>query len=121
MEPTTILVVDDEPDILRLVEVVLAEGDWRVVCASDGEEALALARRERPGAILLDSRMPRGGGEETLARLKDDPATRATPVILMTALARSSNSEVPPGYAGVIPKPFDPLTLSDTIRSILGT
>jgi two-component system OmpR family response regulator len=115
-----ILVVDDEPDILRLVEVVLGTAhEWDVVCASDGDEAVSLARSERPAAILLDGRMPGGGGRETLARLKDDPDTRDTPVILMTALARESDTTVPPGFAGVIAKPFDPMTLSQRIRAIL--
>lgn len=113
-----ILVVDDEPDILRLVEVVLA-GDWKVLCASDGEQALDVARRELPRAILLDGRMPGGGGAATLARLRQNSTTRDTPVILMTAMARDSDTTVPPGFAGVIAKPFDPTTLTQQIRDIL--
>jgi len=120
MELQKILVVDDEPDILRLVEVILTTShEWDVVCASDGEQALAAARREHPAAILLDARMPGGSGFETLERLREDPTTRATPVILMTALARGSDPAVPPGFAGVIAKPFDPITLPQQIRDIL--
>jgi CheY-like chemotaxis protein len=115
-----ILVADDEPDMLRLVEVIL-ESEWSVVCAEDGDTALDAARRERPAAILLDGRMPGGGGLATLARLKDDPETRDTPVILMTALAHGSKPLIPPGFAGVIAKPFDPLTLPQQIRAILAS
>lgn len=115
-----ILVVDDEPDILKLVEVVLeASHEWSVLCAADGDEAVAVARRERPKAILLDGRMPGGGGPATLERLRQDPGNRDTPVILMTALARGSDLGVPPGFAGVIAKPFDPITLPQQIRDIL--
>ncbi len=120
MEQRKILVVDDEPDILRLVEVILTSSqEWSVVCASDGAQALAVARSEHPAAILLDARMPGGSGFETLERLRQEPATRATPVILMTALARGSDPAVPPGFAGVIAKPFDPITLPHQIRDIL--
>ncbi len=115
-----ILVVDDEPDILRLVEVVLESSqEWSVVCANDGSEALEIARRERPSAILLDARMPGGSGFETLERRRAQSDTSATPVILMTALARGSDRAVPPGFAGVIAKPFDPITLPQQIRDIL--
>lgn len=118
--PRKILVVDDEPDILQLVALVL-EGtrEWSVVCAADGDQALVVARREHPVAILLDGRMPGGGGFNTMTRLHDDPETRNTPVILMTALARTSNPSIPPGFAGVIAKPFDPTTLPQQIRDIL--
>jgi len=119
MDQQKILVVDDEPDILRLVEVHSWDASTVVVCASDGDQAISMARREHPRAILLDNRMPGGGGPATLARLKSDPDTADTPVILMTALARDSDLTIPPGFAGVIPKPFDPLTLSEKIRSIL--
>jgi CheY-like chemotaxis protein len=123
MALSKILIVDDEPDILRLVEVIL-EGthEWDVVTASDGEEALAVAKREHPVAILLDGRMPGPGGSgfDTLERLRRDPETSAVPVILMSALAHGSDPAIPPGFAGVIPKPFDPLTLPKQIRDILG-
>ena len=124
MALSKILVVDDEPDILRLVEVILeGSNEWDVLTASDGEEAIAVAKREHPAAILLDGRMPGPGGSgfETLERLRGDPDTSATPVILMSALARGSDPAIPPGFAGVIAKPFDPLTLPKQIRDILGT
>jgi CheY-like chemotaxis protein len=123
MGKSKILIVDDEPDILRLVEVILqSTNEWNVLCASDGDEALTLAKREHPVAILLDGRMPGPGGSgfDTLERLRCDPDTSATPVILMSALARGSDGAVPAGFAGVISKPFDPLTLPKQIKDILG-
>ncbi len=115
---TKILVVDDQPDILDIVELVLEGEEWSVFRAGDSDQALVLAKRERPAAILLDARMPTGDGFATLARLRDEPTTRATPVILMTAL---SHTDVPPGFAGVITKPFDPLELPHRIRRILSS
>jgi CheY-like chemotaxis protein len=115
-----ILVVDDEPDILKLVQVILeGTSEWSVLCAESSSAALDMARREHPAAILLDARMPGDDGFTTLARLHADPDTTETPVILMTALAQRSNPSVPPGFAGVIAKPFDPLKLPQQIRSIL--
>jgi len=115
-----ILVVDDEPDILRLVEVVLeSTREWAVLCASDGDQALDVARREHPRVILLDGRMPGGGGVATLERLRQEPPLRDTPVILMTALAPDGSDKPPPGFAGIISKPFDPMTLPAQIRAIL--
>ena len=115
-----ILIVDDEPDILRLVAVVLeGTGDWSVVTASDEKSALEMARQERPVAILLDARLPETDGFAIFEQLQADAVTRDTPVILMTALAQRSNPSVPPGFAGVIPKPFDPDTLPAQIRGIL--
>ena len=115
-----ILIVDDEPDILRLVAVVLeGTGEWSVLTASDEKSALEIARQERPIAILLDARMPDSDGFAIFERLQAEATTRDTPVILMTALAQRSNPSVPPGFAGVIPKPFDPDTLGPQIRAIL--
>ncbi|HEY2368744.1 MAG TPA: response regulator [Polyangiaceae bacterium] len=124
MALSKILIVDDEPDILRLVEVILeGTSEWDVLTASDGEEALTLAKREHPAVILLDGRMPGPGGSgfDTLERLRRDPDTSSVPVILMSALAHGSDPAIPPGFAGVIGKPFDPLTLPKQIRDILGT
>ncbi len=118
MELRKILVVDDEPDLLRLLEVILSR-EWTVLCAPDGEQAIALAKREHPAVILLDGLMPKATGPETLELLRKDPDMRAIPVILMTAMTREDRA-TPAGFAGVIAKPFDPLTLPQQIRDILG-
>jgi CheY-like chemotaxis protein len=110
-----ILVVDDEPDIRHLIEVVLqASQRWNVLSADCGDQAIEIAARERPSLILLDRRMPNGDGLTTLLRLREDPRTRDTPVILMTANVQG----VPPGFAGVITKPFDPFTLLTRVATI---
>ncbi len=115
----TILVVDDERDVRHLVEVVLTSSRlWRVICADCGNDAVAIALRETPALILLDRRMPNGDGLTTFLRLREDPRTRNTPVVLMSATTGNS-ATVPEGFAGVIPKPFDPMTLLERVGSIL--
>ncbi len=85
-----ILVVDDEPVNLQVLKQVLQQ-DYRLLFARDGEKALSLAESDAPDLILLDIMMPGITGLETCARLKQNPATRAIPVIFVTALADTSD------------------------------
>lgn len=112
------LVVDDEPDIVRLLEITLAE-DFEVITAHRGREALALARTRLPDFILVDRRLPDGDGIELMSTLRHDPSTAKIPIIVITALTPSSPAELPPGIVGFIEKPFDPIGLSARIRAIL--
>jgi CheY-like chemotaxis protein len=81
----TILVVEDDPALRDVLGSVLAEDGWRVVTASDGGEALASVERDHPSAILLDLMIPRVDGFEVLRTLREQPATRDLPVIVVTA------------------------------------
>ena len=80
-----ILVVDDEPDIVKLVVRLLEARGHRVGVARDGEEALESATRERPDVIVLDLNLPRVDGFEVCRRLKSGEATRMVPIVMMTA------------------------------------
>jgi DNA-binding response OmpR family regulator len=84
----TILVVDDDPKHLRLVEALLQPRGYTVVSASDGAEGLGQVHRAPPDLILLDVMMPLMDGLEVCKLLKDHPATRLIPVVMMTALDR---------------------------------
>ena len=105
-----VLVVDDDPDIRNLVVMSLELSGYEVLAAADGFEALALARRVLPQAVVLDGMMPGMDGLELLRHLKDDPATADTPVIMLSA--RTADRDVWDGWeAGAsyyITKPFDP-------------
>src|SRR5206468_2819643 len=79
----TVLVVDDHPQIRRLIQVNLAKLKLRVLCAEDGEEGLEMVRTERPDLILLDVIMPKKNGFEVLNALKSDPELKAIPVIML--------------------------------------
>jgi CheY-like chemotaxis protein len=117
------MVVDDEDDIRTVATVALrAIGKWDVLTASSGSEAFEVAARERPDAILLDVMMPGMDGLATVARLRENDATRATPVIFLTAKQQASDLERFKSYdvAGIIAKPFDPMTLASEVSRILG-
>ncbi len=118
-----VLLVDDEELIREVAEVALAKvGGWEVLTASSGEEGLSKAVAERPDAILLDVMMPGLDGPGTLARLQADPATASIPVVFLTAKVRQSEQQrwIDLGAAGVLVKPFDPMSLADQVAEVLG-
>lgn len=122
MSSMHILVIDDEDDIREVASMSLtAIGGWRVSTANGGREGIAMARADRPDAIVLDVMMPDIDGPATFRLLQADPQTREIPVILLTAKAQSADrrSFERLGVAGTLTKPFDPLTLSDQIVTIL--
>jgi DNA-binding response OmpR family regulator len=114
---TTVLIADDDEDILALVHRALAESGYEVLLARDGATALATARERKPALALLDVAMPELDGYEVTSALKGDPATEDIVVILFTA--RSEASDVERGYeAGAddyIMKPFTLKTLKSRI------
>jgi len=114
-----VLHVDDEPDIREVVEISLGLDPVFAVrsCASGGD-ALAATVDWSPDLILLDVMMPDMDGPMTLMRLRERPQTAAIPVIFMTARAQSSELDrfLSLGAAGVIAKPFDPMTLAALVR-----
>ncbi len=117
-----VVLVDDDPDIRAIGEMSLRDvGGWEVVCVGNGFAALAAAVSEQPDCILLDVMMPELDGPGTFARLQLDDRCSAIPVVFMTAKAQPHElrgyTEL--GAAGVIAKPFDPITLPDEIRSLL--
>lgn len=117
-----IMMVDDEPHIRRIGELSLrGVGKWNVVLAGSGREAIDLARRERPDVILLDVMMPGMDGPATLAELRDSAETASIPVIFLTAKAQRHEVERYRmlGAAGVLTKPFDPMTLPDEVRAVI--
>ena len=122
MNLAKVLLVDDEPDIRRIGQISLEHvGKWKVVQAQSGLQALSVAASEKPDVILLDVMMPELDGPGTFARLREDPATAAIPVIFMTAKAQPHEvaSYRALGAAGVIAKPFDPMSLPAEVRAIV--
>jgi len=117
-----ILIVDDDEDIRTVSEVVARlVGNWEVLLAASGPEALESARSEHPDVILLDVMMPGMDGPETLAHLRSEPSTARIPVIFLTAKAQKHEVEryLALGADGVILKPFEAMTLPDEIRRIV--
>jgi CheY-like chemotaxis protein len=117
-----ILLIDDEEDIREVTAVSLETvAGWQVSSADSGLAGLELARKARPDAILLDVMMPERDGPATLRLLHNDEATRGIPVIFLTAKVQSIEQErlEAIGAAGILAKPFDPLSLADQIKEIL--
>ncbi len=116
-----ILLVEDDPDI-RLVATMALEavGGFSIVSCGSGLEALARFDEVAPDLVLLDVMMPGMDGPETLAALRRLPAGRSVPIVFMTARVQANEiagyREM--GAVDVIAKPFDPMTLSATVREI---
>jgi diguanylate cyclase (GGDEF)-like protein len=119
--PETILVVDDDPDIARFVEVNLRSAGYDVAVAGDGEEALEKAGELRPDLVLLDVMMPRIDGFEVAQRLRKNPQTANTSIIMLTAKALSADkvTGLQSGADDYIIKPYDPIELLARVKGTL--
>ena len=117
-----ILIVDDEEDICQVVQASLEEfGGWQTVLAHAGEDGLSMAQNEPPDAILLDVSMPGMDGFQVLETLQNNSVTQDIPVILLTSkvLARDLKQFAELNIAGVITKPFNPLTVWQQVSELL--
>jgi len=117
----TILIVDDDPDIARFVEVNLRSAGYDVAVAGDGEAALEQAGSLRPDLVLLDVMMPRLDGFEVAQRLRKNPQTANTSIIMLTAKALSADkvTGLQSGADDYIIKPFDPIELLARVKGTL--
>ena len=104
----TVLVIEDNPANMKLVTFLLESAGRTVLAANDAETGLTLARSRRPDLILMDIQLPGMDGLEATALLKGDEATRAIPVIALTALAMKGDEEriLAAGCDGSIAKPI---------------
>ena len=117
----TILAVDDEPSIVRLVTATLEKHGYTVIPAYDGEEALAKIKNHHIDLVLLDIMMPHLDGREVRKRLLADPATKDLPVIHLSAVGdfEQQLNAVEGGATDYITKPFTPSDLVDRVKSFL--
>jgi CheY-like chemotaxis protein len=123
MNACRVLHVEDEPDIREVVKISLAlDPDMAVESCESGVDALTQAAEWQPDVILMDALMPIMDGPATLANLRSNERTLGIPVVFMTACAQESEVKrfLALGAAGVIAKPFDPLTLAESVRAYLG-
>ena len=120
-EPATVLVVEDDPVILRLLEVNFELEGFRVLTAHDGSQGIDLVRSERPDVIVSDIMMPKVSGLELVHAVKGDPELAGTPIILLSAKAQSVDLKagLDAGADDYITKPFEPLDLVDRVNALL--
>ena len=118
--PHKILAVDDEPNIVKLVQINLERQGYEVITARDGKEALDKVEEERPDLVVLDVMMPYMDGFEVLQTMRRNPSTRDIPVIMLTAKAQ--DADVFRGWqSGVdcyLTKPFNPMELVSFVKRI---
>jgi CheY-like chemotaxis protein len=118
---TTVLVVENEPDIMEFVRTVLVDNDLNVVGASDGEEALSyLEANAAPSLVLLDFSMPNMDGFEFRARQLKDERLRSIPVVFMTALEQIPAQRDRYDRVVCLKKPFTDDELINVVKRIVG-
>ncbi|MGH9247272.1 MAG: response regulator transcription factor [Acidimicrobiales bacterium] len=121
MAPLTVLVVEDDPVILRLLEVNFDMEGFVVRTATDGQEALDSVRTDRPDAVVVDIMMPVLSGLDFLAGLRGDPAIADVPVLLLSAKAQASDirTGLAAGADDYVTKPFEPLDLVERVTRLV--
>jgi DNA-binding response OmpR family regulator len=121
MNAETILVVDDEEDFVDILRQMLEPAGYRVVAAADGDEGLAVMRREAPSLMILDVNMPLKNGYEVCREVRTDPRFAELPILMLTI--RNQDEEIVRGLEkgadDYLTKPFDRQVLLARIRHLL--
>ncbi|WP_437613422.1 response regulator [Sorangium sp. So ce834] len=121
MSRKKILLVDDSQTILRIEQMALRE-HYDIITANDGGQGVAVAMEQRPDLILLDVVMPHMNGFDACRRLREDEATRGTPILLVTS--RSDVAHMEQGFlcgcSDFVTKPIDTMELLEKVRNCLG-
>lgn len=117
----TVLVVEDDPVILRLLEVNFELEGFSVLLAHDGEEGIEVAQSRHPDVVVSDIMMPKASGIELVEALKADDSTAGIPIILLSAKAQTGDltSGLEAGADAYVTKPFEPLELVDRVHALL--
>jgi DNA-binding response OmpR family regulator len=118
----TVLVVEDDPPLRRMVSLFLRAAGYRVRAAEDGSSGLALAQEERPDLVLLDLMLPELDGWEVLRRIKGDALTAAIPVLVLTASVdpRLTEQALRLGATRFLAKPIDSRLLVEHVDAVVG-
>jgi CheY-like chemotaxis protein len=120
--PASILVVDDDPEIVTMLSTRLGKRGYKVSTAEDGHRALEMAKRERPDLVLLDVMMPGKSGWEVARALKQDPVTQHVKIVMVSAIGEKTNEITAPIYGADahVDKPFEFEKLERVISELLG-
>lgn len=123
MAEKMILVADDDRDLVTALSIRLRAAGYKVVGAHDGDEAYDVAHEQKPDLIIMDIRMPAGGGMNSTDRLKHSLSTKNIPVIFLTAFDDEEMREQAHfvGCAGYFRKPFDDEEFMESIKKVLGS
>ena len=118
----SILVVDDDPEIVTMLSTRLGKRGYKITTAGDGHRALELAKRDKPDLVLLDVMMPGKSGWEVARALKQDPVTQACKIVMVSAIGEKTNAITAPIYGADahVDKPFEFEKLESVISQLLG-
>ena len=121
MTTRTVLTIEDQPDIRRLIRMTLEFKGFTVQDAGDGPQGLAMARQARPDLILLDVMMPGMNGMEVSRALCADPVLSGIPVVMLSALGNKGDIEagLQAGARAYLVKPFSPFELLDKVAALI--
>lgn len=122
MESKKVLIIEDEPEIRTILAMSLQHsGGFHTVTARNGAEGLHLAEQDTPDVILLDALMPDMDGYETCRQIRRNPKLQDVPVVFLTAKndPESIEKAKSSGASSCLAKPFDPMMLGPTIKSII--
>jgi len=118
-----ILVVDDEPNIVKMVESRLKASGYEVIAAFDGQQALDKTKAEKPDLIILDIALPYLNGHEVCTALRADNDAKSIPIVMLTASGKANDIKtgMEKGADAYVAKPFNPTVLLGIIKGLLGT
>jgi CheY-like chemotaxis protein len=127
-----VLVVDDEPDVASYLEMLLRDSGYETITASDGTEALAKIRSEKPDLVTLDISMPKASGTRLYKEVKTDPTLARIPVVIVTAVTGYGgdryayekfigNRKLVPAPEGFFPKPIDRDAFLEAVGKLLAS
>jgi len=121
MSAKTVLYVEDNEMNRKIVRDLLKRTTYRLIEAHDGEAGVALARSERPDLVLMDVQLPKISGIEATRRLRAEPETAATPILVITSFALSGDEQKAKdaGASAYLAKPYSPFQLLGMIRKLL--
>jgi len=116
------LIVDDEPNVRRLLHTILNK-NFEVFEGEDGKQAIEIANTQKPDVILMDMMMPKMDGLTACHAIKQNPATRSIPIIMVTAIGFELNVKLSQqmGASGYVTKPFSSQVLLEKIAEVLAT
>ena len=117
-----ILVVDDEPNVIKSLTFVLSKEGYDVSSAADGEDAMAKIRQSKPNLIFLDVMMPKKNGYEVCQDVKSDSGLSDIHIIMLTAKGQEADREkgLSVGADEFMTKPFSPILVIDKVKELLG-
>ena len=123
---TKILVIDDDPDLVEALRIILKTESYRVVSAFDGKEGLKKVRQENPHLIILDLLLPKENGDILCRELKGDPRYADIPILVLSALAEKVDTKLFPEHKisslpadDYVDKPIQPQDLLDRVKKLL--